>query len=110
MLAFLAYAGTRAGAVIVAALRSDLGWRIALVGAGTAAVLALAVPLAGRLLHDLAPARLAGVAAGAQTQPAVLAYANERTGFDARVSLGYALVFPAAMIVKIVAAQLLAGG
>ncbi len=47
--------------------------------------------------------------AGAQTQPAVLAFANERTGFDLRVGLGYALVYPAAMIAKIIIAQIVAG-
>ena len=40
--------------------------------------------------------------------PAILAFANERTGFDNRVALGYALVYPAAMIAKILLAQLLA--
>jgi len=34
---------------------------------------------------------------------------NERTGFDNRVALGYALVYPAAMIIKILLAQVLAG-
>mgnify|MGYP003341686041 CR=1 FL=1 len=36
--------------------------------------------------------------------PAVLAYANEVTKDDPRVNLGYALVYPAAMIVKVIAA------
>ena len=40
---------------------------------------------------------MAGIVAGAQTQPAVLALAQERTS-DQRVGLGYALVFPAAMV------------
>jgi hypothetical protein len=43
---------------------------------------------------------LSGVIPGTQAQPAVLASANERTGSDARVAVGYALVHPAAMIVK----------
>ena len=42
--------------------------------------------------------------AGTQTQPAVLAYANDVTKDDSRVNLGYALVYPAAMIVKVIAA------
>ena len=44
--------------------------------------------------------------AGAQTQPAVLAFAAERTT-DPRLDLTYALVLPAAMVTKIIAAQLL---
>ena len=47
--------------------------------------------------------------AGAQTQPAILAYVDERTGHDTRVGVAYALVYPAAMITKIVIAQVLAG-
>ena len=41
--------------------------------------------LAAATLHG------AGVMAGAQTQPAVLAYANQRTKDDPRVNLGYAI-------------------
>lgn len=52
---------------------------------------------------------LAGFVAGTQTQPAVLAFAQERTGNDNRVAMGYALVFPAAMVAKIVVAIILAG-
>ena len=50
---------------------------------------------------------LAGVMAGTQTQPAVLAYANDVTKADPRVNLGYALVYPVAMIVKVVLAPIL---
>ncbi|MGV1009893.1 MAG: hypothetical protein ACOYBY_14975 [Dermatophilaceae bacterium] len=53
--------------------------------------------------------QLAGVLAGAQTQPAVLAFVNERSGFDTRVGLGSALVYPPAMVVKIPVAQVIAG-
>ncbi len=45
--------------------------------------------------------------AGTQTQPAVLAYANDVTRADPRVNLGYALVYPVAMIVKVVLAPIL---
>jgi len=51
--------------------------------------------------------KLSGVLGGTQTQPAVLAYANGRTRFDARVAMGYALVYPAAMITKILLGQIL---
>jgi putative transport protein len=44
--------------------------------------------------------------AGIQTQPAVLAYALEKTGRDSP-NVGYASVFPIAMISKIVLAQLI---
>ncbi len=109
MLAFLAFAGTRAGGSFSTAVTSSLGWRIAVVGAVVTSTVAVALLLAGRLGHKLDSSRIAGVIAGSQTQPAVLAFANERTGFDNRVALGYALVYPAAMIVKILLAQVLAG-
>ena len=48
-------------------------------------------------------------ARGSQTQPAILAYVNDKTGYDTRVGVAYALVYPVAMIVKIVVAQVLAG-
>ena len=53
--------------------------------------------------------RLSGLIGGVQTQPAVLAFANERTGSDPRVALGYAMVYPVAMIAKIFFAQFLGG-
>jgi putative transport protein len=39
----------------------------------------------------------------------VLAFASGRTGHDDRVNVGYALVYPVAMLVKLVLAQLIAG-
>ena len=50
-----------------------------------------------------------GYLGGAQTQPAILGFANSRTGMDPRVALGYAMIYPMAMIGKILAAQLLGG-
>jgi putative transport protein len=49
------------------------------------------------------------VVAGTQTQPAVLAYANDTTRADPRVNLGYALVYPVAMITKVILAPILGG-
>ena len=49
----------------------------------------------------------AGMLAGIETQPAALAFASERTQGDERVNVAYALVFPVAMIAKIVAVQFL---
>ena len=51
----------------------------------------------------------AGALAGSQTQPAILAYVNDKTGYDTRVGVAYALVYPVAMIGKIIVAQVLAG-
>ena len=55
-----------------------------------------------RRVFKVGATSLSGMVAGTQTQPAVLAFANGRTSFDPRVALGYALVYPAAMIAKII--------
>jgi putative transport protein len=44
-----------------------------------------------------------------QTQPAVLAYASHELEDDRELTLGYASVYPLAMIAKIVIAQVLIG-
>lgn len=49
---------------------------------------------------------LGGVLAGLQTQPAVLAFALEKTNND-QPNLGYATVYPFAMLLKIFLVQLL---
>lgn len=107
LLIFLAYAGTRAGLEFSAAVTSDLGWRIAIVGFAVTSTAAVAVLLVGHLVHKASWLQLAGQVGGAATQPAVLAFANTRTEFNNRVALGYALVYPAAMVAKILLAQLL---
>ncbi len=109
MITFLAYAGSRAGERFVASVTSDLGWKVLVLGALLTTAAALAIALLGRVVLKTNPRQLAGMLAGAQTQPAVLAFANDRTGFDLRVGLGYAMIYPAAMIAKILLAQVIAG-
>lgn len=108
MITFLAYAGSKAGGRFAAAATSELGWKVALLGLVVTTVAAAGLLLALRVAGSH-PREAAGMLAGAQTQPAVLAYAQEQTGSDVRVGVGYALVYPAAMITKIVLAQVLAG-
>ena len=60
-----------------------------------------------RWLFRMGGTQLSGVLAGMQTQPAILAFANARTLSDPRVALGYALVYPVAMIGKIFVAHIL---
>lgn len=107
LLLFLAYAGGRAGTQFVAAVASPLGIKLVLAGILVTGLHALALVYYGRHVLKLAGPRLAGMIAGSQTQPAVLAYANDTTGFDQRVALGYALVYPVAMVAKIVVCQIL---
>lgn len=106
ILIFLAAAGSRAGGDLSDALRAGEGLHIAAAGLLVTAIAGLSLIGLARVFNLGGP-RLAGLVAGAQTQPAVLAFAQERTGGDQRVAVGYALVFPAAMITKILAAALL---
>jgi putative transport protein len=109
MVTFLAYAGVRAGRTVTEALASDAGWRVLVLGLVITLAGALVLVAGLHLLRRLSWLETAGSLAGAQTQPAILAYVNERTGYDTRVGVAYALVYPVAMIVKIVVAQVLAG-
>lgn len=106
ILIFLAAAGSRAGGDLMDALQGGQGFRIGVAGLVVTGVFAMALIVVAQVFKLGGP-RLAGLVAGAQTQPAVLAFAQERTGGDQRVALGYALVFPAAMITKILAAAVL---
>lgn len=108
-LLFLAAVGTRSGSAFASAVTSWHGVEIVLAGVVVTAVAVVVATSTARRVLRVDPVTAAGVLAGMQTQPAVLAFASERTGHDDRVNLGYALVYPVAMLVKLVLAQLIAG-
>ena len=108
MVTFLAFAGVRAGQHISGALSGGAGWQLALLGLALTALAAVLVIGSLHAVSRMPWLETAGAVAGVQTQPAVLAFVNERTGYDTRVGVGYALVYPVAMIVKILVAQVLA--
>ena len=107
MLVFLAQAGTRAGSQISSAFSSGEWLRILVLGVAVTTVVGLGLLAVMRRLFRMGCTQLSGLLGGAQTQPAVLAFANARTESDSRVALGYALVYPAAMIAKILLGQVL---
>ena len=109
MVTFLAYAGVRAGQTVTEALASEQGWRVAVLGLVLTATTGVLVVLTLHVVRRMSWLETAGGAAGTQTQPAILAFVNERTGYDTRAGVAYALVYPVAMIGKIVVAQVLAG-
>jgi putative transport protein len=109
LLVFLAQAGTKAGSLIGAAFASGEWLRILVLGAVITLTVGFGVYLVMRRVFAMGGTKLSGVLGGTQTQPAVLAFANGRTRFDARVAMGYALVYPAAMITKILLGQILGG-
>lgn len=107
LLVFLAYAGGRAGAPFMKALQSPLGAKIMLAAFVVTLLYTTLLYAIGRRMSGVDGPFLGGMMAGAQTQPAVLAMANDRTHHDPRVALGYATVYPVAMIMKILLAQLM---
>ncbi len=104
-LLFLGMAGTSGGAALRSAIEDGGAWKPFVAGLVITTLSALVLVLIGRW-RRLRPASTAGLVAGAQTQPAVLAFATERSS-DPSLDLTYALVLPAAMVTKIIAAQLL---
>ncbi|HEX2410419.1 MAG TPA: aspartate:alanine exchanger family transporter [Solirubrobacteraceae bacterium] len=103
---FLAGIGTRAGPAFKSALSDPASLVVIATGAAlTISVAVATLVVAHRVMH-VTFGRAMGMLAGLQTQPAVLAYANEQ----ARTELpnrGYTTVYPLAMITKIITAQIL---
>ncbi len=103
---FLGGVGIRSGATFAESVGTGVGLQLAVAGViVTAATAGLATIMIRALRRD--PVDGAGMIAGIQTQPAVLAFAAERADGDERVDTGYALVFPLAMILKLIVVQLL---
>ena len=103
---FLGGVGIRSGATFAESVGTGVGLQLAVAGViVTAATAGFATIMIRALRRD--PVDGAGMIAGIQTQPAVLAFAAERADGDERVDTGYALVFPLAMILKLVIVQLL---
>jgi putative transport protein len=80
-----------------------------LAGAAVTATSGLTAVIVGHRVLRIPLGVMVGTLAGLQTQPAVLAFAIEKTGRDLP-NVGYAAVFPFAMIAKIILAQLLLQG
>jgi putative transport protein len=110
MVLFLAGIGIRSGYAFAATLQQGGGvWQMMLTGALVTITFATSIFLIGGLIFKLSFPQLAGIMAGAQTQPAVLAYALEQAGDD-QPNMSYATVYPVAMLTKIAIIQLLLSG
>lgn len=101
---FLAGVGTRAGYPFVSTLTQGGGVYIFLGGAVITITLAVLTLWIGYKLLKIPMGLLLGILAGIQTQPALLSYALEQTDNDLP-NLGYATVYPVAIIGKILLAQ-----
>ncbi|MDO4258783.1 MAG: TrkA C-terminal domain-containing protein [Actinomycetaceae bacterium] len=109
LLVFLATAGARAGGQILNAFTSGAWVNILILGVVMTLIMAIGLYVTMRWMFKMGGTQLSGLLGGSQTQPAVLAFANSRTNADPRVALGYALVYPVAMVGKILVAQILGG-
>jgi putative transport protein len=107
VLIFLAAAGIGSGSTFADAVGTRHGLELIVAGAMTATAFALLVPLVVEVILRRDVIDAAGMFAGVETQPAALTYVLTRTSGDERVNIAYALVFPAAMIAKILAVQFL---
>ena len=106
LLLFLAGVGTRAGFAFAGTLRSD-GVEMLAGGALITFGVTLGTLLFGHKVLNIPFDSLMGLMSGVQTQPACLAYASSMASPSEAPNLAYAAVYPAAMIAKIVLAQLL---
>ncbi|MDC4233011.1 transporter [Actinomyces sp. B33] len=109
LLVFLAQAGANAGGQIANAFTSGDWIKIGILGFIITTIMAIGLYCTMRWVFSMGGTQLSGLLGGSQTQPAVLAFANGRTNSDPRVSLGYALVYPVAMVGKIIVATVLGG-
>jgi putative transport protein len=103
---FLAGIGTRAGYAFVSTLTQGSGLVIFAAGAAITCVTALLTLWVGYRLLKIPMGLLVGILSGLQTQPALLGYGLEQAGNELP-NVGYAMVYPVAMILKILLAQAL---
>lgn len=106
LILFLAGIGMRAGYAFVATLAQGGDEGIFLTSAALTLIVALLALWIGYRLLKIPIGLLLGMLAGLQTQPAVLGFALEQTG-DEQPNVGYAAVYPVALITKILFEQLL---
>ncbi|GMV35620.1 MAG: putative transporter Cgl2211/cg2425 [Fimbriimonadales bacterium] len=107
LILFLAAVGTRSGYSFFETMRQGEGWTVLALGASVTVVTATLFLWLGSRLLRVPQSTLFGMMAAVQTQPAVLAFAQEQSKSD-RPSVGYATVYASATLTKIVLAQVLA--
>jgi putative transport protein len=106
LILFLAGIGTRAGSALLTTFTQGNGLQLLLVGSLATCSMALATLWIGYRLLRIPMSILVGMLAGLQTHPALLSFATEQTGNDVP-DIGYAAVYPVAIIAKIIIAQLI---
>ncbi len=103
---FLAGIGTRSGYAFFSTLQQGNAWLVLVLGALLTCIAAAVTLWVGYKLMHIPMGVMLGVLAGLQTQPAVLGFALEQSKNELP-NIGYATVYPIAMVIKILLAQLL---
>ncbi|HEY8347946.1 MAG TPA: aspartate:alanine exchanger family transporter [Symbiobacteriaceae bacterium] len=103
---FLAAVGTRSGYAFAQELAGAQGWILLAVCFAITLAVAWAMLYAGYRWLKIPMGLLTGMLAGVQTQPATLGFALDEAGNDLP-NVGYATVYPLAMVAKIVLAQVM---
>jgi putative transport protein len=106
LILFLAGIGTRAGYTFISTFAQSGGLAIFLAGAAITTLTGFMTLVIGYRVLKIPMSLLVGILSGLQTQPAVLGFASEQTQNDLP-NIGYATVYPVAIISKILFAQLL---
>lgn len=106
LIIFLAVVGTRSGYSFVQTLMGGGGVALFLAGAIITIATASLTLFIGHKVLRIPAGMLMGILGGVQTNPAVLAYAQQEAKNDLP-TIGYATVYPMATIAKIILAQLL---
>jgi putative transport protein len=103
---FLAGIGTRSGYSFATTLTTGGGFFIFVAGAVITTLVAVGTLWIGHRMLKIPMGLLTGMVAGLQTQPAVLGFSLEQS-HNELPNIGYAMVYPVAMIAKILLAQLI---
>lgn len=101
---FLASVGINSGQAFVTTVASQ-GPLLLLIGAAVLLTTVAIVLLVGHYVLKIPYDDLLGVASGATGNPAILVYASRMAPTE-RPDIGYAMIFPSATIVKVVAVQI----
>lgn len=104
---FLACVGLEAGKGFVDTIINNGGVWWILYGAFITIIPILIAGVAGRFLLKIPYTTLIGVISGSCTNPPALAFANEQDKNSDKASVGYATVYPLAMFLRILTAQLM---
>lgn len=107
ILIFLACAGLGSASTFADSVATRHGLILMAAGGVVAATFSALVVLGLQLTLGRDTVEAAGLFSGVQTQPAALSYAAGRIVGDDRVHVAYTMVFPAAMIAKILIVQFL---